>query len=103
MPVGRRQALKRDRVPREIEIGAELLEEVRAEEEVDVERRLPAGDEVHLVVRHDRDRDVLDDDVADRQRFEEAELDLDRLAEEAVELAGELAEPLDRKRIGELA
>ena len=58
---------------------------------------------MHLVVRHDRDRDVLDDDVADRQRFEEAELDLDRLAEEAVELAGELAEPLDRKRIGELA
>src|SRR5207253_4467874 len=75
----------------------ELLEEVRAEEKVHVEFFFAGDDETHLLVRHDRDRNVLDHDVTDGETLEQPELDFDRFAEKAEEGPFEMSDALERK------
>ena len=86
-----------DAAAREVHVGAELFEKVRAEEEVDFEFALAGDDEAHLFVGHDRDRDIFENDVAERDRVEKAELYRDRLAEKAEECSFELTEFTNRQ------
>ena len=99
--IGRGDAIRggevreRGLVAAEVELDARLLQQVRAEEELDRELVLAGDDELHLVVRHDRHRHVLDGHLADLQRLDDSELDLNRLAEEAGERPFEVAELAD--------
>jgi hypothetical protein len=62
----------------EVELELELLEQIRAEEKVDVElaRLGLTRDEAHLVVRHDRHRNVVDEDTAQLHSRQQSERDL---------------------------
>src|SRR5205085_7515538 len=92
-----RQMREGDAAAREVHVGAELFEKVRAEEEVDFEFALAGDNEAHLFIRHDRDRDIFESDVAERDRVEKTELYRDRLAEKAEECSFELTEFTNRQ------
>src|SRR5205823_1429583 len=69
-----RNARQGDAAAPEVELDAELLQQMRAEEKVDSEF-FPAGDEeLHLVVRHHRHRDVCDAHPAEIEFFQNAEV-----------------------------
>src|SRR5205823_4924635 len=101
MTIDTRQSCEGHDAARKIQIGAELFEEIRAEEKVDLEFFFSGDDEAHLFVRHDRDRNILDDDVADRQALEQSELDFYRFAEKSEKCSFEMSDAFDRHFGGE--
>ena len=76
---------------------------MRAQEKVDREFLLAADEKLHLVVGHDRHRNVGDGHPAELHGIDDAEIDADRLAQQAEECPLEVAEPADRELVGHAA
>src|SRR5258707_5043498 len=80
---------ERGRVVPEVELDAKLLQQVRAEEKVDVKLLLPGDEKLHLVVRHDGYGHVADPDRTNFEVLEDGEVHGDRLSEKSGEGAFE--------------